>query len=127
MHGAPLIPYITLPELTLVPAGFFGGFPAIPLSIKPFGALVATGVYLGSYLTIRRAKRIGLDEKVMSSFIAWVVGVGFVGGHVLDELFYYPHRLVDDPFSLFKLWDGLSSFGGFVGAIIGMFIWRARY
>jgi len=127
MRGAPLIPYVTLPELTLVPARFFGDFPAVPISIKPFGALVATGVYLGAYLTIRRARRIGLDEKVMSSFIAWVVGVGFVGGHVLDELFYYPQRLVDDPLSLFKLWDGLSSFGGFVGAIIGMFIWRARY
>lgn len=127
MHSAPLFPYITLPELTLVPPGFFGGFPSVPISIKPFGALVATGVYLGAYLTLRRARRLGLDEKVMGSFIAWVVGVGFIGGHVLDEVFYYPERLVNDPLSLFKLWDGLSSFGGFTGAVIGMLIWRARY
>jgi phosphatidylglycerol---prolipoprotein diacylglyceryl transferase len=127
MHSAPLFPYITLPELTLLPAGFFGGFPSVPISIKPFGALVATGVYLGAYLTLRRARRIGLDEKVMGSFIAWVVGIGFIGGHVLDEVFYYPERLVNDPLSLFKLWDGLSSFGGFTGAVIGMLIWRARY
>ena len=63
----------------------------------------------------------------MTSFIAWVVGVGFVGGHVLDEVFYYPQRLLEDPLSLFKLWDGLSSFGGFTGAFIGMLIWRSRY
>lgn len=126
MSSAPLIPYITLPELTLVPAGLIGGFPPVPISIKPFGALVAIGVYLGAYLTMQRARRLGLDERAMGSFIAHVVGYGFVGGHVLDELFYYPQRLVEDPLSIFKLWDGLSSFGGFVGAVIGMLIWRAR-
>jgi phosphatidylglycerol---prolipoprotein diacylglyceryl transferase len=126
MHSAPLIPYFTLPELPLVPAHLLGGFPPIDISIKPFGALVATGVLLGSHLTIKRARRIGLDERVMGSFIAWIVGIGFVGGHVFDELFYYPQRLAADPLSLFKLWDGLSSFGGFLGAIIGMLIWRWR-
>jgi phosphatidylglycerol:prolipoprotein diacylglycerol transferase len=126
MSSAPLIPYVTLPELTLVPARLFHGFPPIPISIKPFGALVAIGVYLGAYLTLQRARRIGLDERAMGSFIAHVVGYGFVGGHVLDELFYYPQRLVDDPLSIFKLWDGLSSFGGFTGAVIGMLIWRSR-
>jgi len=127
MLAAPLIPYITLPELTLVPERLFGSFPSIPISIKPFGALVATGVYLASYLTMKRGRRIGLDERVMTSLIAWVIGIAFVGGHVLDEVFYYPQRVVHDPLSLLKLWDGLSSFGGFVGGIIGMLIWRARY
>jgi phosphatidylglycerol:prolipoprotein diacylglycerol transferase len=126
MLSAPQIPYLTLPELVLLPAGALGGFPPSELSFKPFGMLVATGVYLGAYLTLRRARRLGLDERVMSSFIAWVVGVGFVGGHVFDELFYYPQRLLDDPWSLLRLWDGLSSFGGFTGAVIGMLIWRAR-
>jgi phosphatidylglycerol:prolipoprotein diacylglycerol transferase len=127
MLAAPFFPYVTLPELVLLPEHLLGRFPPVPISIKPFGALVATGVYLGAYLTIKRARRIGLDERAMTSFIAWVVGVGFVGGHVLDEVFYYPQRLLADPASLFKLWDGLSSFGGFTGAFIGMLIWRSRY
>ncbi|HYQ17783.1 MAG TPA: prolipoprotein diacylglyceryl transferase family protein [Polyangiaceae bacterium] len=126
MSSAPWIPYKTLPELVLVPARWFHDFPPSAISIKPFGALVAIGVYLGAHLTLQRARRLGLDERAMGSFIASVVGYGFVGGHVLDELFYYPQRLVDDPWSIFKLWDGLSSFGGFVGAVIGMLIWRAR-
>ncbi len=127
MSSAPLVPYVTLPELTLLPARLFGAFPPAPISIKPFGALVAIGVYLGAHLTLRRARRIGLDERAMSSFITHVVGYGFVGGHVFDILFYYPERLREDPWSIFKLWDGLSSFGGFTGAVIGMLIWRARY
>jgi phosphatidylglycerol:prolipoprotein diacylglycerol transferase len=127
MSSEPLFPYLTIPELVLVPAGLVIGFPPVPLSIKPFGFLVACGVIIASQLTIRRARRIGLDERVMGSFIAWVVGIGFVGGHVFDELFYYPERMLRDPWSLLRLWDGLSSFGGFTGAVIGMLIWRARY
>lgn len=127
MSAEPLIPYVTLPELTLVPAGLLRGFPSVPISIKPFGALVAAGVFLGAALSLRRARRLGWDEQVMGSFIAWVVGLGFVGAHVLDILLYYPERLVSDPWSLLRLWDGLSSFGGFTGAFIGMLIWRARY
>jgi phosphatidylglycerol:prolipoprotein diacylglycerol transferase len=123
----PLIPYVQLPDLVVVPQGAFGSFPPIPLSLKPFGTLVAIGVYLGAYLAVRQAKRLGLDEKLVVSFIIWVVGAGFVGGHVLDTLFYFPERIAKDPLSLLKLWEGLSSFGGFIGAGIGVFLWRWRH
>lgn len=58
---------------------------------------------------------------------------GFVGGHVLDEVFYHPGeiaKIVDGhleftrPWSLLFLWEGLSSFGGFTGALFGAFLWR---
>jgi phosphatidylglycerol:prolipoprotein diacylglycerol transferase len=127
MLAEPLIPYITLPALTLVPKGALWGFPPIPLAIQPFGFLVAMGIVVASALTIARAKRIGLDERAMTSFITWVVGIGLLGGHVFDVLFYYPERLREDPWVLLRLWDGLSSFGGFTGAIIGMLCWRAKY
>jgi phosphatidylglycerol:prolipoprotein diacylglycerol transferase len=123
----PLIPYLEIPELVLIPRGYFDGFPPVNFSLKPFGILVATGVYLGSYLAIRQGKRLGLNERALTSFIVWVVGYGFVGAHVLDVLFYYPGRVLEDPWSLLKLWDGLSSFGGFAGALIGMLLWKRRY
>jgi phosphatidylglycerol:prolipoprotein diacylglycerol transferase len=124
----PQIPYMHLPDITLLPERFFGGrFPPSEISIKPFGALVATGVYLGAYLAVRQGKRLGLDERVMVSLIFWSIGLGFVGGHVLDVVFYYPHRVLNDPLSLVRLWDGLSSFGGFCGAIIGALLWKLRY
>jgi phosphatidylglycerol:prolipoprotein diacylglycerol transferase len=55
------------------------------------------------------------------------VGIGVVGGHMFDAIFYYPERVLHDPLSLFRLWDGLSSFGGFLGAIIGSLLWKVRY
>ena len=47
----------------------------------------------------------------------------FVLGHVLDSIFYHWEDVVADPSLLWKLWMGLSSFGGFVGAFVGGLIW----
>ncbi len=121
-----LIPYIELPELVLLPAGTFGAGSAA-LSLKPFGMLVATGVYLGAWVASRYAGRRGIQPKAMLSFIYWVVGSGFVGGHVLDVIFYSPERLTADPWAVLRLWDGLSSFGGFIGGSVGAWLWRARH
>jgi phosphatidylglycerol---prolipoprotein diacylglyceryl transferase len=124
---APAIPYLYIPELTIIPKGIFRGFPPVPFSIKPFGALVATGVYIGAVLATRQGRRLGLNDRVMASFMVWVLVVGFLGGHMLDVIFYYPGQVLTDPLSLLRLWEGLSSFGGFTGAIIGGFLWKLRY
>jgi len=130
----PLIPYITLPEIHL---GISFDVPPFELpllgrvaighvepTIKPFGALVALGVYIGSILSVKRAALRGLDTKKMSEFFFWVVGFGFIGAHVFDALFYHPQRVLQHPLYLFALWDGLSSYGGFAGAIIGGFAYK---
>lgn len=125
----PLIPYITLPE---IPLGFLLDVPVLgklfdaarPPSIKPFGTLVALGVYIGSVITMHRAKERGLDTKKMNEFIFWVVAAGFVGGHMLDAIFYHPQRVARDPLYLLMLWDGLSSYGGFIGAMVGGFAYK---
>ncbi|HET9931083.1 MAG TPA: prolipoprotein diacylglyceryl transferase family protein, partial [Polyangiaceae bacterium] len=121
----PQIPHVPLPELVLVPAGAFGN--STPFSLKPFGLLVATGVYLGAFMTTRYARKRGVQPAAIMSFVYWVVGIGFVGGHMLDVLFYSPERLSSDPFALFKLWDGLSSFGGFIGGTVGALLWRLKH
>ena len=85
MLAAPLIPYIDLPELVLLkPGALWAGFPPEPFSIKPFGTLVAIGVYVGAYLAVRQGKRLGIHERSLTSFIFWVVAGGFIGGHMLE-------------------------------------------
>jgi phosphatidylglycerol:prolipoprotein diacylglycerol transferase len=104
-----MVPYIHIPDL---------GF------IHPFGLLVATGVIIGTWLATRRARKIGFDVDRLNSFITWMLLCGFAGGHMLDEIFYHPKELVKDPIKLIRLWDGLSSFGGFAGALIGILLWK---
>jgi len=119
-----VIPYIHVPDMQIGP---------VPL--HPFGLLVATGVLLGTWITTWRAKKIGYDVDLLNSFITWMLVAGFIGGHVFDEIFYHPDRIVwsaEHPWSLKErgpqtllwLWDGLSSFGGFLGALIGIILWK---
>jgi len=119
-----LIPYITLPE---IPLSFLRYVPLVnhlfdprePPSIKPFGTLVALGVYLGTSQALKRAKERGYDMRVYSDYLLWTVGGGFVLSHVLDAIFYHPDTVLRDPLYLIKIWDGLSSYGGFIGAVVG--------
>lgn len=117
--SGPLIPYIKIPEIPL-------GLPKPFNSIKPFGVLVASAVYIGSILAVRRASQRGLSADKMNSFILYVVGIGFIGAHVLDAIFYTPEKVLADPLYLIRFWDGLSSFGGFIGAITGVFVFKWR-
>lgn len=108
-----MIPYIHVPDLKIG-----------PLTLHPFGLLVATGVILGTWLATRRARQRGLSLEKLNSFITWMLICGFLGGHMLDQIFYHPHELVKRPWSLFLLYEGLSSFGGFTGALIGIVLWK---
>lgn len=108
-----MIPYIHVPDLHV--AG---------LTLHPFGLLVATGVIVGTALATRRARARGVNLDLLNSFITWMLVAGFIGGHVLDEIFYHPAEIAHRPYSLLFLWEGLSSFGGFTGGLIGVVLWK---
>jgi len=127
--SGPLIPYVVVPEL---PLSFLRYVPVLgdkldpnnPLTIKPFGALVAVGVAVAWWLAVRNARERGLDTKKLDKFMQWSVGTGFVMAHVLDAIAYHPDLVMADPWYLLRLWEGLSSFGGIIGGIIGAWAWH---
>ena len=91
--------------------------------VHPFGALVATGVLVGSHIASKRARSEGIDPKVLGEMAAYILIGGFVLGHMLDSVFYHWDVVQRDPLFVLQLWNGLSSFGGFIGAILGGVIW----
>jgi phosphatidylglycerol:prolipoprotein diacylglycerol transferase len=99
--------------------------PLGPISLPPFGVLVASGVLLGSYLGVRHAGKIGVSRAKLESFTSYILFFGFVLSHVLDVLMYRPRDALRDPMELLRIWNGISSYGGFVGCIIGAFVWKA--
>jgi len=108
-----MIPFIHVPDLKIG-----------PLTLHPFGLLVATGVFFGTWLATRRARARGLDLDKLNSFITWMLVCGFIGAHVFDEIFYHPKEILERPWSLLMFWASLSSFGGFLGALLGVLGWR---
>jgi len=99
------------------------------LPIQPFGVLVAIGVLLGAKISEVWGKRNGISAGAVNDMVGHVVIGGFLGGYFLNAAFYHPDRIaqiIDDPSRLFSIYLGLSSFGGYVGAISGLLLWWAR-
>jgi phosphatidylglycerol:prolipoprotein diacylglycerol transferase len=109
-----MIPYFDQPHLDLG-----------PLTVHAFGLLVAAGIWLAARVLARRARQERLDRTIAEQLVTWVLVGGFLGAHLVDRFVYFPAETLADPLSILRLWSGLSSFGGFVGAITAIF-WFVR-
>ena len=110
-----------IPDFPVVKIPIFGDF-----AIHGFGILVALGFVFGSRMAMRKAARDGLDPEVINRIVSWMVAGVFVGGHLGHLLLYYPEQLAQDWTSIFRVWEGLSSFGGFIGCTILAIIFFRR-
>lgn len=99
------------------PAWHFG-----PLTIHAFGIAVAVAMWCGLALGQRRFVRAGLDGATGQRLGWWVIVGGILGAHLFAVLFYFPEKIVADPWHLVRVWDDISSFGGMLGGIIGGFL-----
>lgn len=104
-----LIPYLQLPVYDLGP---------IPLD--PWGILVTIGFMTGLEVARARGIRLGLDVRDVVDGLVFTVLSGFVVGHLVHVFAYNPQKLAEDPWLWAKVWAGFSSFGGFLGAVIGI-------
>lgn len=110
-----MLPY--LPNFIPIDYRLFGLLP-----IRPFGILVVTAIIIGFHTGRRRAISVGLDRDTYERGFTWTLAIAFIISHIVDVTFYYPERILADPLVLFKLWDGLSSMGGFFGAVVGVYV-----
>lgn len=111
---------LPLPDVSWLPDGVY---------LHAFGMMVALAVLVGVLTADRRARREGIHPRVLGELAGFVLIGGFTLGHVLDAIFYHWDVVVRDPLFVLQLWNGLSSFGGFVGAAVGglVWAWRRRY
>ncbi len=103
------LPYQAIPPLELGPLKFY-----------PFGFLVGIAIIFGTVMASKRATKVGLDEKVVAELALWAIIPGMIGAHLYSAIFYFPEKIADDWLYLFKIWDGISSFGGFIGGTLGV-------
>ena len=106
------------------------------LEIQWFGAIVAAGVLIGASLLRRYAEWHGLSDYHIRHLLGWVTVCGFIGAHEFDMIAYnWAH--VSDPIGLWppshwplviRFWDGIASYGGFVGGAAGFafYVWWKR-
>jgi phosphatidylglycerol---prolipoprotein diacylglyceryl transferase len=97
------------------------------IPIQPFGVLVGIALVVGYMLARRRARLVGLDPQLCADGIVWTAVGGFIAAHLVSVIFYFPHRILENPLVLLAVWSGLSSFGGYVGGALGAYIFFKRH
>lgn len=110
-----MLPYIEQPVLDL-------GFRRI----EAFPVLVGLAIVVQFQIVMRRGPRFGFDRRTTSALLAWAIGLGLVGAHVFDVIAYYPEKLRENPLELLRIWGGLSSFGGMLGGLAGIYVVMRR-
>jgi phosphatidylglycerol:prolipoprotein diacylglycerol transferase len=101
--------------------------PIGPLTIHLFGVLVATGILVGARWTHRRTQQLGLKVEDVSSMITWSLVFGFIISHIFDVFAYQTKGPNPTLWEILNPFGGLSSYGGFLGALVGLFAWAWRY
>ncbi len=108
-----MIPYFEIPPLKLG-----------PLELHAFGALSALGIYMGARLAARAARLYAPgNERALVESAPWLVVGGVIGGHFVHLFGYHPEILQRDGWtSILRIWEGQSSMGGLLGAMITLLI-----
>jgi phosphatidylglycerol:prolipoprotein diacylglycerol transferase len=108
-------------------------FPSIPfpiigkLTIHAFGILVAIGILVGLKLTKKRGRELGLVDENVDSMVTWSLVIGFISAHLFDVFAYQTFGAHPSLRDILNPLAGFSSFGGFAGALIGLFIYCRRH
>src|SRR5690242_8150068 len=110
-----MIPYFAWRE---IPIG--GG-----VTLAVFGLLVALGVVAGILFAHARARTLGIPEGVINSGMAWALVAGFLGSHLV-VLLTEPQPTGAGLFRIVEFWNGMSAFGGFFGALVGLALYYSR-
>ena len=93
------------------------------IPIDPWATLVCIGFVVGLEIARWRAIRLGLDVRDIVDGAVFTVLCGFAVAHVVTVLFYFPERLSEEGIlAILKVWEGFSSTGGFIGAVLGAWI-----
>ena len=100
------------------------------IQIHWYGLMYVFG-FLGGYtLALYRIDRglFPIHREQMSDFLSWIAVGVILGGRMGYMLFYQPARLIEDPLSLFYVWEGGMAFhGGLLGVIALTWIFARKH
>jgi phosphatidylglycerol:prolipoprotein diacylglycerol transferase len=146
MHSVALLSAGTAAATIGLPYFHIGALD-IGIPIQGFGMLVAIGVMVGAIPLRRYAEWHGVSDEHIRSLLTWLMLSGFLGAHEFDILAYQWDRIGEATYNApagwwflpsamwpsnwplpLRMWDGISSYGGFIGGALGfaIYVWWKR-
>lgn len=92
-----------------------------PFHLRTFGVMLSASFLVGTWLSLREARRRGIDETKLVNLVL-VILLASVAGARGFYVATHPGETAGDPLAFFRLWEGgLTLIGGFVGGTLAGF------
>lgn len=95
--------------------------------VRWYGLCWALGLLLGVWILQKMFKSENLPEKWFDSLFMYAVIGLIIGARLGHCLFYSPGYYLSNPIEILKIWEGgLSSHGGAIGIVIGLWLFSRK-
>lgn len=85
-----------------------------PLEIHWYGVIIALGMFLAIFLSMKEAEKRGIEEDTIIDMALWAIPIALIGArlyYVLFEIGYY----LENPSQIIAVWNGgLAIYGGLI-------------
>lgn len=122
MHHLPMMGVLAYPEIDPVLVEIFG------LPIRWYSLAYMAGLLFGWWWARKVAERTKtpVTRTDLDDFLTWAILAVILGGRLGYVLFYKPLAYIENPMTIFRLWDGGMSFHGGMLATTLAIIWFAK-
>lgn len=98
-----------------------------PITIQVWGLMVALGIVAATIFTQWLAKKYFLSPEVVLDLTLWCLVPAFIFARLFHVVFYNLDYFLLNPSEVLAVWrGGASSFGGFIGALLGLWLFAKR-
>ncbi len=88
------------------------------IMVRWYGIFIALGMAVGLWLTVREAKRKGIEVDHIYNAAVWVIPAGIVGARLLHVIDDWPDHAAN-PWTIIGT-DGLAIFGALIGGLLAL-------
>lgn len=89
-----------------------------PINIHWYGVIIATGVVLALWLSIREGRRQGIAEDDFYDYLLWALPVAIICARTYYVVFQCPYYSMH-PDEIIAIWDGgIAIYGAIIGGLI---------
>lgn len=101
-------------------------FSLFGIDVMWYGILIAMGIFLGTTLGAKEAKRYGLTEDDFTSMMLWAIPMAIVGARLYYVIFSW-QTYAQNPMQIFNIrGGGLAIHGGIIAGIVTAYVFAKK-
>jgi len=98
-----------------------------PIQVAWYGIIIVAGMFLAIWLSSREAEKRLLGEDFILDLAFWVIPIAIIGARLYYVLFEFD-QYIQDPLSIFYIWEGgLAIYGGVIAGLLVVMWYSNRH